>query len=191
MVLEARFAPGVPRKAMLVIALVACLVLPSFALATKAAASSRPDDEQAPAKSAPKPDSPPTLEFPHKVPFEQGATRFTNGDRVTVLEIRGTAPTFAPGNLYWIKGTYTLASHDRATLAAFTTAMDSENGRGITFKVQSTTVNQGDGTFTLILPMSCRGWPHVSFYPSGGGSDFGGSYFGTGETVLRKWWGEK
>ena len=30
----------------------------------------------------------------------------------------GTADTMTPGNIYWIKGTYTLASHDRATLAA-------------------------------------------------------------------------
>ncbi len=39
--------------------------------------------------------------------------------------------------------------------------------------------------------MMCEGWPHLSFYPSGGGSSFGGNYFGTGETVLKKWWGEK
>ena len=37
--------------------------------------------------------------------------------------------------------------------------------------------------------MSCRGWPHVSFYPPDGGSDFGGAYFGTGESTLQNWWG--
>ena len=39
--------------------------------------------------------------------------------------------------------------------------------------------------------MSCEGWPHVSFYPSGGGEGFGGNYFGTGDSVLKKWWGSK
>ena len=128
--------------------------------------------------------------FPHVVKFEQGATRFQNGDKITILEVRGTADTMSPGNNYRIKGTYTLASHDRATLAAYTTASKAANGTGPTHKVQSTMVNPGTGTFTLVLPMSCEGWPHLSYYPTDGGSDFGGNYFGTGDTVLKKWWGE-
>ena len=39
--------------------------------------------------------------------------------------------------------------------------------------------------------MSCRGWPHVSFYPAEGGGSFGGNYFGTGDSVLKQWWGSK
>jgi beta-lactamase regulating signal transducer with metallopeptidase domain len=129
--------------------------------------------------------------LPHAVRFEQGATRFLDGDQITILEVRGTAETFAPGNIYWIKGTYKLASHDRATLAAYTTAMDAENGRSASLKVQTTIVNRGNGTFTLFLPMSYRGWPHVSFYPADGGEGFGGNYFGTGDSVLKRWWGSK
>jgi hypothetical protein len=138
-----------------------------------------------------KPDAPTTSEFPCALKFEQGATRFADGDKITILEVRGTADTFTPGNIYWIKGTYKLASHERATLAAYTTAMDLKNGTGYSFDVQTTVVEQGDGTFTLFLPMSCRGWPHISFYPAGGGGDFGGNYFGTGESVLKRWWGSK
>jgi hypothetical protein len=41
------------------------------------------------------------------------------GDTITIVEVRGTADTIAPGNIYWIKGTYALASHDRAMSAAF------------------------------------------------------------------------
>ena len=130
-------------------------------------------------------------EFPYAVRFEQGATRFLNGDKITIVEVRGTADRFKPGNTYRIKGTYTLASHDRATLAAYTTAMDAANGTGPRSRSRSTVVNQGDGTFTLYLPMSCRGWPHVSFYPAEGGGDFGGNYFGTGDSVLKRWWGSK
>jgi hypothetical protein len=141
--------------------------------------------------SARKSDTRATSEFPHAVRFEQGATRYLNGDKITILEIRGTADNFAPGNLYEIKGTYTLASHDRATLAAYITAMDADNGTSASHKAQTTVVNKGDGTFTLHLPMSHRGWPHVSFYPADGGSDFGGNYFGTGDSVLKRWWGSK
>ncbi len=39
--------------------------------------------------------------------------------------------------------------------------------------------------------MTCEGWPHVSFYPVDGGESFGGNYFGTGDSVLKRWWGEK
>ena len=78
-----------------------------------------------------KPDTPATSEFPYAVRFEQGATRFLDGDKITILEVRGTADTFAPGNIYWIKGTYTLASHDRAMLAAYITAMDAANGTSV------------------------------------------------------------
>ena len=130
-------------------------------------------------------------EFPHVVHFEQGATRFLNGDRIIITEIRGNADTFAPGNSYRIKGSYTLASHDRAMLAAYTTAMDAKYGTGPSSNTQTTIVKRGDGTFTLVLPMSCRGWPHVSFYPADGGGDFGGNYFGTGDSVLKRWWGSK
>ena len=168
MILESRFAPCVSTRSMFVIALLAFLVLPSFVQTTTTEARAGPSDE-APAPPARKPDTPTTSEFPYAVQFEQGATRFLNGDKITILEVRGTADTFTPGNIYWIKGTYTLASHDRASLAAYITAMDAENGRSASLKVQTTVVNQGNGTFTLFLPMSYRGWPHVSFYPADGG----------------------
>jgi len=137
---------------------------------------------------ATKPDTLPASEFSHNVKFEQGATQFSEGDRITILEVHGTADTFIPDNSYWIKGTYTLASHDNATLAAYTTARDAADGKSIPLKSQTTVVDRGDGTFTLFLPMSCKGWPHVSFYPVGGGGGFGGNYFGTGDSVLKEWW---
>lgn len=129
--------------------------------------------------------------FPYAVPFEQGATQLEKGDKITILEVRGTAETMAPGNIYWIRGTYKLASHDEAMLAAFITAREAANGTGPYLKVQTTTVKKGEGNFTLYLPMSCSGWPHISYYPAKGGGDFGGNYFGTGDSVLRKWWGSK
>lgn len=155
---------------------------------TTQAASPGPGGPAAPARA---PGSAGSSEFPYAVKFEQGATRFLEGDRITILEVRGTSETMARGHIYWIRGTFTLASHDRATLAAYTTARSAAEGTGTPFKAQMTAVGQGSGTFTLFLPMSCDGWPHISFYPTHGGSDFGGNYFGTGDSVLKEWWGSK
>jgi beta-lactamase regulating signal transducer with metallopeptidase domain len=188
MILENRFAPRVSRRSMFVIALFAALVLPSFVQTTNTAARAGSTDEGQPT-AAQKPDTATSSEFPYVLKIEQGATRFLDGDKITIVEVRGTAETFTPGHIYWIKGTYTLASHDRAMVSAYTTAMDAANGTNVPLKVQSTVVNKGNGTFTLFLPMSYRGWPHVSFYPAGGGGDFGGNYFGTGDLVLKQWWG--
>jgi beta-lactamase regulating signal transducer with metallopeptidase domain len=124
--------------------------------------------------------------LPAEVRFEPGATHFSDGDQIKILEVSGTADTFAPGNIYCIKGRYTLASRDRATIAAYTTARDAENGKSASLKVQSTVVDRGSGSFTLYLPMLARGWPHVSFYPADGGDSFGGNYFGTGDSVLKQ-----
>jgi beta-lactamase regulating signal transducer with metallopeptidase domain len=190
MVLESRFAPYISRRSMFVIAALAFLVLPLFVQTATREARAVPSDEPS-AQATQKPKTPATSEFPYAVKFEQGATRFQDGDEITIVEVRGTADTFASGNLYLIKGTYTVASHSRAKLSASITAMDAEHGRSTPLKVQSTVVNQGDGTFTLFLPMAHRGWPHVSFYPTNGGGDFGGNYFGTGDSVLKRWWGSK
>ena len=187
MILESRFAPRVTTRSTFVLALLAFFVLPSFVQTTKTDAWAGSTDEAltAPAQKA---DSQTTSEFPCVLKFEQGAIRFLDGDKITILEVRGTADTMTPGNIYCIEGTYTLASHDRATLAAYTTAKDAANGRGASLKVQTTVVNRGNGAFTLFLPMSYKGWPHISFYPAGGGEAFGGNYFGTGDSVLKRWW---
>jgi beta-lactamase regulating signal transducer with metallopeptidase domain len=125
-------------------------------------------------------------EFPHAVPFELGETKFLKDDEITILEVRGTAKTFAPGNIYWIKGTYTLASHDQAQLQASVTATESGAAAGNWFKSQNLIVTQGTGTFTLFLPMTYTGFPHLSFYTVDGGNGFGGVYFGTGNSVHRQ-----
>ena len=107
--------------------------------------------------------------FPHVVRFEKGAEKFLDGDSISIDEIRGTADAFTPGNRYWIKGSYKLKSHDRAQISAFTTAAKAEDGTGPILAEQTKQISGGDKTFTLILPMSVRGWPHLSFYPADGG----------------------
>ncbi len=215
MILESRFAPSVSTRSMFVIALLALFVLPSFVQATKAEPAAGSTSKTA-ATPAGKPNPTTTSEFPYAVKFEQGATRFLNSDKIKIVEIRGTADTFAPGNIYWIKGTYTLASHDRAILLASITVTDwveimnslgdlavradhfnpgkatdaiPGHATGAELKVQRTVVNRGTGSFTLFLPMSHKGMPHVSFHSFENGEGFGGNYFGTGDSVLKRWWG--
>lgn len=214
MILNSRFAPRLSPRGKALFCLLALVTLPLFVQSAKshaqqpsnvaqqaiAAAPTRTfplgDFKPSPLRAAfevkfPRvPEHPPEVDFPHVVHFEQGASKFLDGDKIEISEIRGTATTLSPGNVYWVKGTYTLASHDRASLTMNVTAALASEGTGSTLKTQSVDVTKGSGTFTLLYAMICKGWPHVSFYPGGGGSDFGGTYFGTGEFVLRKWWGE-
>jgi len=124
-----------------------------------------------------------TSELPFDVPFERGETRFENGDQITILEVRGTAETMTPGNIYWIRGAYKLTSHDEAILSTGTTAIDAANGTYNNLKIQNRLVKKGEGEFKLFLVMPFRGWPHVSYYPANGGDGFGGVYFGTAESL--------
>jgi len=133
-----------------------------------------------------RPASPSHDAFPFRIAFERGAAKFEPGDQITITEVRGTSGDMQSG-ICRISGTYILASQDEATLAASVTARDPADGRGPWNRAQTMTITKGTGTFTLLLPISVDGWPHVSFY--GKSSAFGGCYIGTGESVLRRWWG--
>ncbi len=126
MILKNRIKPSLSARSMAAIIAIAVFVLPSFV--QSAPAKARDDSKPAarPAVPASSQQKLPESEFPYAVRFEQGATKFLNGDKITILEVRGTAETFTPGNLYWIKGAYTLASHDGAMLAAYTTAREAK-----------------------------------------------------------------
>lgn len=188
MILQNRCSPRVKLRAMSLVAMLAILLLPFSVEPRHKTAWAAPNDDSSAAKSE-NAQNRAASEFPYAVNFEQGATQFAEGDNITILEVRGTAETFKPGHIYWIRGTYKLASHKKAMLAAYTTAMDAENATSQPFQVQHAYVDQGEGTFTLFLPMSCRGWPHVSLYADGG--SFSGNYFGTGDSVLKRWWGSE
>jgi hypothetical protein len=126
----------------------------------------------------------PPSSFPDVVKFKNGEDSFLPGDEILIHEIRGTAPTFRPGNWYQIKGIYALSSHPQAILSTFVSATGPNSGNTNVIPPQTQVVAAGTGEFTLILPMLYVGYPHVSFYPAGGGPSFGSAYFGIGNSIL-------
>lgn len=105
-------------------------------------------------------------DYPYEVHFEKGVSKFLPGDDIAISEIRGTAKEFKPGNNYQIKGKYKLHSHPGAQLSAFTTAKEAKDGTGPVQSIQTQKISNGDADFTIILPMTIHGWPHLSFYAS-------------------------
>ena len=117
------------------------------------------------------------------VAFDVGRTNTRPGDRITITEVRGTSATFALGGTYLVRGEYTLASADEATLALSVTAIvpgegcTSGNDRGTVH------VSRGSGKFELANGIPYRGYPHITFYVQGQGS--GGVYFGKDDFLQR------
>lgn len=114
------------------------------------------------------------------VSFKLGSTRFEPGDSITIDELRGTSNKVVEGNLYQIKGHYILNSHEDALLAASVTTNSNTKSHGGSPSLNMS-VNKGSGQFTLWLFMREHGDPHLSFYPSNGGSSFASVYFETGD----------
>jgi hypothetical protein len=110
------------------------------------------------------------------------------GDAIVITAVHGTAPVIAVGNTYRIDGAYTLASHEAATLSAYSTDTQPNEPHRQTIPGQSVRIVKGSGTFTVYLKVEDAGCPHVSLYPDGGGQSFAGEYFGTGEFVPPASW---
>jgi beta-lactamase regulating signal transducer with metallopeptidase domain len=123
----------------------------------------------------------PVSQLTHIPKFWTGNSGFHPGDSIVITEVRGTSDSFGVGETYQVKGTYTLASHDHATLALSVTARDPKDAYGDWGAWQTVKINRGSGTFTLTERMACEGYPHVSFYDEGKG--FGGVYFGAGSWI--------
>ena len=121
-------------------------------------------------------------DFSHVVNLEKTAS----GDLITITEVRGPSDTLVVGNTYEVRGTYKLASQDKALLTVGVTTerfQPGESHPGVTNEShpplprQKVIVEKGDGAFTLQFYMT-HGQPHVSFYPLKGGSGFAGRNFG-------------
>jgi beta-lactamase regulating signal transducer with metallopeptidase domain len=141
----------------------------------------------APPATAP---APAQLSIPLRaIPFELGEAEFEAGDSVTIEQVFCSNEKLATGEIFVVRGTYTLTSRDAAEVALFITA-PSPQGTPIS-PHQRARIAKGTGRFELRTTFT-NGSPHVSFYPAGGGSGFGGVYFGQGEFVLKsKGWSYK
>jgi hypothetical protein len=121
-------------------------------------------------------------QFSYSVPFELGDIEFATGDRISITELRGTAPAITVGETYEVQGTYTLASREQATLAFYSTTSNNSGPVPVDAR-QRVQVEKGSGTFRLSKTLRDDGYLHLSFY---NGSSFGGVYFGEGQGVLRQ-----
>src|SRR5262249_38423156 len=113
-------------------------------------------------------------DFPFVIDFYRGAVQFAEGDEIVIKEVRSTSKDLRSG-ICRITGTYNLASEGPITLAASVTASDPENGKGPWNTAQRMDITKGKGSFTLLLPISVKGSPHVSFYTKS--ASIGGVYF--------------
>lgn len=163
------------------IVLLAALI-PAAATVSLDLAMKTPSESASPPPSIPASIPPVAAPTGLEVPFQLGYTEFLQGDAITITSVRGTNSAIAPGNIYTVTGTYELNSQPRAMVAIYTSSFPGQSPVSSgPFGNNSVTINAGKGTFSLELLMRTDGYPHVSFYPAGGGSSFGGTYFGTGK----------
>lgn len=107
-----------------------------------------------------------------------GKAEFRPGDSIRITNVqRGDG-------FLTVTADYELASEPEATISLHITATKG-NGRSATAPSQSKKIQKGKGTVTLHHPAVGEGLPHVSFYPTKGGSVFGGVYFGTADEAAR------
>lgn len=113
-------------------------------------------------------------DFSHVVNLEKTAS----GDLITITEVRGPSDTLVVGNTYEVRGTYKLASQDKALLMVnVTTEGKQPHESHPALPRQKMTVEKGEGSFTLQFHMWHDGMPHVSFYPVKSGGGFATRYF--------------
>jgi len=113
-------------------------------------------------------------DFSHVVNLE----KTSSGDLITITEVRGPSDKLEVGKTYEVRGTYKLASQDKAQLMVHVTTegkQPHESHPALTG--QKVIVEKGEGSFTLRFQMWHEGKPHVSFYPAKGGNSFAATYF--------------
>jgi hypothetical protein len=129
--------------------------------------------------------------FPYMLKFKTGLADFSRGDMININKVEGTAPKIKIGGWYRITGSYDFRSTNEAYFAAYVTSTE-PGSRGDQTKElpsQGMRIPPSGGSFTLTLPVRCRGWPHVAIY-TGNDPDHEiveTRYFGTDDTVLYKW----
>jgi hypothetical protein len=117
-------------------------------------------------------------DFSHVVKLNRSIS--ANGDTIVMEEVRGPADKWVTGQIYEVRGRYTLASREKAILGAFAPTpvgtKATQDGPDAVLKV-----TKGSGQFRLRFrvwsgpadcPIGQQCSPGVSFYPAEGGEAF-------------------
>ena len=110
------------------------------------------------------------------VPFATSQVKFESGDSITIQDVLASSPRLEPGDTVVVRGQYVLQSRSQALLMISLTT----NAPGATEPISANarkTIDAGAGTFELAYEIKQPGALHVTFYPAGSGSSFGGVYF--------------
>jgi RNA polymerase sigma factor (sigma-70 family) len=124
----------------------------------------------------------------YRIPFEIGYTELREGGRLEIREVWGTRPRIEVGGQYLVRGRYVLPQGARGTLYFFETADGAwGNMRIPTLDLQTISLDQPEGEFTLLHGMSGPGYFHLYLSAADRYSrTFANVYFGTGDNVWRK-----
>jgi hypothetical protein len=109
------------------------------------------------------------------VPFSTSRAQFIAGDSVTIQEVLTTSTSFAPGDTFVVRGTYTLQSSEAAIMSISLSTTEP-----VSVPSQPTARRQiaaGTGTFEMEYTIQFAGTVYIAFSPVGGGNSFGRIYF--------------
>jgi RNA polymerase sigma factor (sigma-70 family) len=126
--------------------------------------------------------------FKYRVPFEVGSTESKEGGRIEILEVWGTRPRIEVGGQYVVRGKYVLPPGQHGKLYFYQTSTGNWGREPTaTLDLQTVTLEQERGEFTLLHGMLGPGWFHLYLAsPDRYSRMFANVYFGTGDNVLRK-----
>src|ERR1700728_2087684 len=119
--------------------------------------------------------------FPYSIDFKNDAAHFSTGDSIAVSEIRCSSSAVRPGSTLQIKGIFNLTSAAQARLASAMSETPPQNQADSNDFVN---IQQGRGSFTLVLPIAAAGKLHLAFWPSGNGEALGSLTIQTGKSKL-------
>lgn len=111
-----------------------------------------------------------------------GPKVYRDGDVVEILDVTATSPHFEQGDSVTVKGRARLQSQESAKLCLLLTQTKGD-GREETDRLQTVTISKGQQEFELKITIKHQGMLHLTYYHSGTGKPFGGTYFGTAKQM--------
>ena len=122
------------------------------------------------------------------VGYKVGPQLFRDGDSIEIKEVKASSSSFEIGETVTVRGNYTLESHPDAKISIFVTQTEGD-GKSEILPGQQLRIKEGNREFELSVKIQHEGYLHITFYPSDGGSGFGGVYFGKSKQMqeIKDW----